>query len=220
VARPGALTVAYVQGQRRPYIAPFQLFLVTNVLLFATQSLTSTSVFSSTLESHLHHQDWSPIAQALVSHHLLTRKTTLDLYTPIFNQAVVLNAKSLIILMVVPLALLLPILFYRSRQPFVAHVVFALHVSAFLLLLFSVLLAVAAVDVLFGGTGLNSARTDHLLSAVNLGACATYLYIAIGKVYAASGAARIVKVAALTLAVASIVLGYRFALLLITLHTT
>jgi hypothetical protein len=220
VTRPGALTVAYVQGQRKPYIAPFQLFLITNVLFFATQSLTNTSIFSSTLDSHLHHQDWSAAAQMLVARHLATRHTTLDLYAPIFNQAVVLNAKSLIILMVLPLAVVLPMLFYQNQQPFVAHIVFALHVSAFLLLLFSILSAVAAVDVLLGGAGLGSVRTDHLLSAINLGACATYLYVAIGRTYAARGAIRVVKVMALALAVAAIVSGYRFALFLITLYTT
>jgi hypothetical protein len=127
VNRPGVLTVAYLRGQRMPYIGPFELFLITNVLFFAMQSLTITNIFSSTLESHLHNQDWSAVAQALVSRRLETMRTTLDIYAPIFNQAVVLNAKSLIILMALPFALLLPIMFYRDRQPFAAHVVFSLH---------------------------------------------------------------------------------------------
>jgi hypothetical protein len=133
------------------------------VLFFATQSLTNTNIFSSTLDSHLHNQDWRAVAQVLVSHRLETMQTTLDLYAPIFNQAVVLNAKSLIILMALPFAFLLPIMFYRGRQPFAAHVVFSLHLYAFLLLLFCVSLAITAVDVLFGGAGLNSARMDNTL---------------------------------------------------------
>lgn len=78
-------------------------------------------------------------------------RTSLELYAPVFNQAVALNAKSLIILMVLPFALLLPLVFFRNRQPFMAHVVFSLHLYAFLLLLFCVSLGIAAVDVLFGG---------------------------------------------------------------------
>jgi hypothetical protein len=39
-------------------------------------------------------------------------------------------------------------MFYRTRQPFVAHVVFSLHFYAFWLLLFCASLAVVAVDVL------------------------------------------------------------------------
>ncbi len=144
----------------------------------------------------------------------------LDLYTPIFNQAVVLNAKSLIILMAVPFALLLPIVFYRQQRPFVAHVVFSLHLYTFLLLLFCVSLTVAAVDVLFGGAGLNSARMDNILSIFNLAACTAYLYIATGRVYGGSRMIRALKVLVLAPAVASILLGYRFAIFLITLYST
>jgi hypothetical protein len=220
VTRPGALTVAYVQGRRIGYLGPFQLLLVANVLFFAAQSLTNTNIASSTLDSHLHNQDWQGIAQSLVSHRLETLGTTLDLYAPIFDRANVLHAKSFIILMVLPFALLLPILFYRNRQPFVAHAVFSLHFYAFLLLLFCVWLTVAEISVLLGGTGLNSPRMDNALSLVNLAACATYLYVATGTAYGASGALRIVKALALSLAVAGILLGYRFVLFLFTLYTT
>lgn len=220
VTRPGTLTVAYVQGRRMKYLGPFQLLLVANVLFFAMQSLTSTNVVSSTLDSHLHHQDWKDVAQRLVSHRLETKGTTLDLYAPIFDQANVLHAKSFIILMVLPFALLLPILFYRNRQPFVAHAVFSLHFYTFLLLLFCVLLAVAVIDVWLGGTGLNSPRMDNALSFVNLAVCATYLYVATGTAYGSRGALRIAKALALSLAVAGILLGYRFVLFLFTLYTT
>ena len=219
VTRPGVLTVAYVQGRRRPYTGPFQLFLLANVLFFAMQSWTHTNIVSSTLDSHLHQQDWRVMAQRLVAHRLETMQTSLDRYAPLFNRAIVWHAKSFIIVMVLPFALLLPLVFYRNRQPIVAHVVFALHFYAFLLLLFCVLLTVVAVNVWLGGAGLHSARMDHLLSLINLAACATYLYKATGTVYRASGAVRVIKVLALALAVAGILLGYRFVLFLITLYT-
>ena len=220
MTRPGALTVAYVQGRRLRYLGPFQLFLLTNVLFFAMQSLTSTNIASSPLDSHLHHQDWQGVAQRLVSHHLEAKRTTLDLYAPIFDQANVLHAKSFMIVMALPFALLLPILFYRSRQPFVAYAVFSLHFYAFLLLLFCVLLAVAATSVWLGGAGLNSPRMDNALTVVNLAACAMYLYVATGTAYGARGALRVVKALALSLAVTCILLGYRFVLFLFTLYTT
>ena len=79
---------------------------------------------------------------------------------------------------------------------------------------------VAAVDVLFGGAGLNSARMDNILSIFNLAACAIYLYIATGRVYGGNRIIRALKVAVLAPAVASILLGYRFAIFLITLYST
>lgn len=220
VRRPGMLTVAYVRGQRIPYIGPLQLFLIANVLFFATQSVTHMNIFSSRLDSHLHNQDWSAMAQTLVNHRLETMQTSLDLYAPVFNRAAVLNAKSLIILMALFFALLPMILFHRDRQPFVAHVVFSFHLYAFLLLLFCVSMAIAAVEILFGGAGLNSARVDSILSIVNLAACAVYLYTATGTVYRARGAVRIVKVLALTLLAGGMVPGYRFVIFLITLYST
>ena len=139
---------------------------------------------------------------------------------PIFDRANVLHAKSFIILMALPFALLLPILFYRNRQPFVAHAVFSLHFYTFLLLLFCVLLAFAAINVWLGGAGLNSPRMDIALTLVNLTVCATYLYVATGTAYGAKGALRVVKALVLSLAVVGILLGYRFVLFLFTLYTT
>jgi len=220
VRRPGLLTVTYLQGQRRPYTGPVQLFLVANVLFFAMQSLTNTNIVSSQLDSHLYNQDWSVLARRLVSNRLDTMHMTPEAYTPIFNNAVVTNAKSLIILMVAPFTLLLPIMFLRARRPFGAHIVFSLHLYTFLLLLFCVCVTIAAIDVLFGGAGLNSAAMDNVLSIFNLAACAVYLYIAAGRVYGGKGIARAVKIAILAPAVAAILLGYRFVIFLITLYST
>ena len=37
---PGELTLAWTRGVRKQYVAPFQLFLIANVLFFALQSVT------------------------------------------------------------------------------------------------------------------------------------------------------------------------------------
>ena len=209
IARPGALTVAHLRGQRRPYLGPFQVFLIANVLFFAAQSLTGVNVFSTPLDSHLHGQMWSDAVREPVARRLDAMQTTEQAYAPVFDHAVIGNAKSLVALMVLPFALLLPVLFAGRALPFVAHAVFALHVYAFLLALFCGSVAAATLDVTLGGAGLASPRVDAVLSMINLLLCAIYLFVAIGAVYGARGAARVVKTAALTVAVAGIVLGYR-----------
>ena len=219
IMRPGFLTVAYLNGQRRPYTLPLQLFLVANVLFFAMQSLVGAKVFSTPLDMHLNNQFWSSVAQPLVAHQLETKHITLELYSPIFDRAVELNAKSLIILMVLPFAVFLPLVFYRKQVPFVGHLVFSLHFYTFLLLLFCVALSVVGASLLTGGAGLNSASFDHLLSAVLVMVSAMYLFIAAGIVYKDRGASRVFKALLLVTATVGIVLGYRFALLLITLYT-
>ena len=220
VSRPGVLTEEYVKGCRMPYLGPIQVFLVANVLFFAMQSMTNTNIVSSPLDSHLHVQDWSPIAQSLVTQRLEAKQLSLDQYSPIFNQAVVLHGKSSIVLMVLPFTVLLLVMFYRNGRPFVTHVVFSLHFYAFLLLLFCVSLTVVEIDVLAGGDGLKSARMDNVLSLINLAVCTTYLYIATGIVYDRNRLVKGVQSLLLAIAVTGILLGYRFLLFLITLYTT
>src|SRR3954471_24153583 len=129
---PGELTVDWAAGIRRPYVAPFQLFLVANVLFFTLQWLTRETVFSSSLHSHMHQQDWSELARALVGRRLDAEHMGIEQFAPAFDRAVVLNAKSLIFLMAGAFMLLLPVAFFRQRRPFMTHVTFALHLYTFL----------------------------------------------------------------------------------------
>ena len=79
--RPGVLTIAYVQGQRKPLVGPLQLFLIANVIFIMAQSLTHTNVFSSPLSSHIANQDWATLARPLVEQHLLACGTYLHIAT-------------------------------------------------------------------------------------------------------------------------------------------
>ena len=217
---PGSLTVAFLQGVRKQYASPVQLFLLANVLLFAAQSLTRTNIFGSSLQSHLHQQDWSALAGSLVAQRLERTQITLDAYEPAFDRAVVLNAKSLVILMVPVFAGFLALLFVRRRKPLMTHVVFSLHFYAFLMLLFSLALVAAALQQWMGGGGLDSPRVDTVLSIINVTACAAYLFLAVGPAYGARGLVRVIQSGVAAVAVGGLVLGYRFILLLITLTWT
>ena len=90
---------------------------------------------------------------------------------------------------------LLPALFFGARRRFGAHVVFALHLYAFILLLFSVSLLLAEAQLLAGGDGLASPRVDMALTLFNLAACGVYLWFAVGTFYGSRGPARIAKAA-------------------------
>ena len=220
LARPGDLTVAFIAGRRKPYLGPVALFLVANVLFFAVESFTHGLVFTTPLDSHLHTQPWSGLAQSLVAQQLESQHTTLAAYAARFDGAIALHARSLILLMVLAFAPLPALVFRRSKRPFGAHAVFALHFYAFMLLLFSVATAIPAAGVPFGAPRSPSARLDAVLSIALLVASATYLYRAIGVVYGGRTPWRLTSAAVLTCGAAAIVLGYRFALLLITLYTT
>ncbi len=218
--RPGELTLAWTTGIRKPYVAPFQLFLIANVLFFAVQWATGQNVFSSTLDSHLHHQDWSDLAQSSLSRRLSDTGKTLAEYEPAFDRAVVLNAKSLILLMALAFSALLPLAFLRERRPFMTHVVFSLHLYTFLLLLFCAALLSGKASEWLGWGGLDTPMVDNVLSIANLAGCAVYLYLAIQPVYGATGPGRVAKAMALAMAAAAVAIGYRFVLFFITLYGT
>ena len=218
--KPGQLTVAHVRGQRRPFIGPLKVFLIANALFFAAQSATRTNVLSSTLESHLTQQDWKATAHGMVAAHLRAKRLTLAEYRPAFDTAVVLYAKSLIILMVIALAPILAITFWRRRQPIGSHVVFGLHLYAFVLLLFCFSLGITEVDLLRGGAGLASPWLDTTLSLFNVGACFVYLYLAVRRACGATGVGRILASLFLSACVGAIVIGYRFLMFVVTLAWT
>ncbi|AGW92965.1 MULTISPECIES: DUF3667 domain-containing protein [Cupriavidus] len=217
---PGSLTMSYLAGARKPYIAPIQLFLVANVFFFAVQSLTGANVFSSTLDSHMYQQDWSELARSMVAERLRVSHRSLESYGPVFNRAVVLNAKSLVVLMTIPFALLLSLVFAAKRKALMTHIVFSLHLYTFMLLLFSLAIVASALYARVGGPGLQDAMVDNVLTLIILAACGVYVYAAEARVFDVNGAGRVVSAVALTLAAGGIVIGYRFVLFLITLYST
>jgi hypothetical protein len=220
LTRPGEITNAYVLGPRKPYIGPFQLFLIVNVAFFAVQAFVGSPIFSTSLHSHMHEQDWSVFAQTLVTRKLETAHTSLAAYAPIFDHAVDVNARSLVILLVLPFTLLLIPLFATTRRPFVTNLVFALHLLAFLLLCSCILLLLTLLETWLGGAGLRSLFFDWATFAVLVAVIATYLYMATGKVYGATGLSRALKVALLAVVIAAAVPGYRFLIFLVTLNYT
>ena len=216
--RPGELSLAYVRGQRVALTGPFRVFLFANMLFFAAQSMTETSVVGTSLSSHLYGQDWSGIARPLVAWRLVELRTTLELFEPAFDRAVVLNAKSLIILMVLPFTGALILTFLRARRPFVTHMVFALRFYAFTMILLCALLVAEAASAWMGVAGMRD--LDKPLFVVLLAASAVYLHLATGVARGARGWTHAGTTVVLTLVVGTMISVCRFTIFLITLYTT
>jgi Protein of unknown function (DUF3667) len=220
VARPGALTVAFVEGRRKPYIGPIALFLVINVVFFAVESLTHGLVFSTTLQSHMTNQPWSVPAAALISKRLAAAGTTVAAYEAQFDTAIAVHAHSMILLMVLVFVPLPALVLWRHRRPFAVHAVFSLHLYGFMLLLLSLGNFIPAAGLPFGYERSPSVVLDAILSIALMVACAVYLYVSIGRVYGGGRWSRLAEAIALASGVGAIVLGYRYLLLIITLYTT
>lgn len=220
VMHPGSLTESFLAGRRKAFVGPVALFLVCNVIFFAGESLTRGLVFTTPLDSHVREQPWNGLAQSLVTQHLAVRRISLEAYAAKFDGAIALHARSLVLLMVVAFTPLVALVFRRSGKPFAAYAVFALHLYAFMLLLFTLATAIPAAGLIGGGVRSASRLLDAILSIALLIACGVYLFVAIGRVFGGGRGARLARATALTVCMAAIVLGYRFVLMLITLYTT
>jgi hypothetical protein len=201
-------------------MAPFQVFLVANLIFFSVQSLSGLRIFSNPLRSQLNEQFYERIAQGLVTARLAATHRSVDQYAPVFDHAARVNAKSFIILMTVPLTILTLLVFRRSRQPFVVHVVFALHFVAFEALMLCALVPVGLIASMLGASTGSRGQIDVGTAYTSLALNTVVLYLAIGRVFGVAGVRRVVAAAVLTVANVLVFYGYRFTVFVITLYTT
>jgi hypothetical protein len=220
IGAPGALTVDHIRGLRRRHLGPLALFFVANAVFAALQSYLHLNVLSSPLASHLNEQDWKGFARTMANQRLQGSGESLAGYAARFDQAVIFNARVLMILMALALLPIVMLVFRRPRRPFGCHAVFSLHLYVFVLSLLTVSLLLAEGERVLGGLGMRAPAVDTVLSLFNLGACAVYIYLAIGTAYQSSGPARIAKTGLLTVSVAGLFVAYRFAMFAFTLYTT
>ena len=219
--QPGELTLAFLEGRRKQYIAPFQVFVMANVVFFSLQSLLGFQVLSNTFESHVEKQVYSPRALAIATSRLEKVGITREAYEPVFNSAVEVNAKALVVLFVPPCALFAWLIALGRGRPGGVHWVFALHFVAFWLLLFS---AVAPLGALLVGSALKVAGfSERLLDAIAswllMALLAVWVYRAFGRVYGGGLARRLLGAAFIAFLI-PVIRVYRFAVFLITLYTT
>src|SRR5262252_5313188 len=65
--RPGFLTAEYLRGCHKPYLQPFQLFFIANIIYFLLQPYTGWSGLRTTLNIQMHMMSYSDVASRLVA---------------------------------------------------------------------------------------------------------------------------------------------------------
>ena len=218
--QPGRLTQAWMRGERRAWMAPFQLFLFLNVIFFFAQSLSGLSVLAAPLDTHLHHMQYAPLAQQLVASHLERHGGTLAQLTPLFERQQNTNAKLLVFAMVPLFAFTLRLLFPLRRRLGAIHLVYALHFYAYLMACLTLLFPVAGLALLLRqlGVAVDPDLLDDAVSLIELALIVIYLWPALDRVYSLSRSRRIASATLLTAAVLPILITYRLFLFWVTLH--
>ena len=144
-------------------------------------------------------------------------------YAPIFEHAEGLYAKSLIMLMLPLFAMAAGLLFVDRRKVAVAHLVFAVHFYAFLLVFLTVLFpAFALVTVVLHQLGIpmNAGVLDWIATLLEALPCVVYLAKSTAVVYQAGLVRCWLSASLLTVATLYILYAYRLVLFVVTLWAT
>src|SRR5579884_237085 len=132
--RPGFLTTEYLRGCRKPYLHPFQLFFIANLVYFVLQPYMGWSGLRTTLMIQTHAMSYSNLASRMVNDHIAAKGVPLETFSHSFDHVVDVQARSLVIIMVLLYTALLAVLQWRRKKFIGQHLVFCLHFTAFWLI--------------------------------------------------------------------------------------
>jgi hypothetical protein len=162
VARPGCLTAAFVEGRRARYVQPLQLYFLAASLFFVVGTYRPIVRFDPETGAVASSLNAVKVGASIPPGHfaeLARRGISIDLFAERFRASVNRHLPTFLIGSVLLFSLGMAAFYYRSHRPYLEHLVFALHWSAFYLLLMSVVLLVPR-----GPTGRDPARILDIVS--------------------------------------------------------
>ncbi|MGC2745120.1 MAG: sulfur carrier protein ThiS [Candidatus Angelobacter sp.] len=221
--RPGFLTAEYARGCRKPYLHPFQVFFIANLIYFFLQPLTGWSGLKTPLYVHTHMLGYNSLATRLVAQRVAAKRISESEFTHAFDHVVDLQARSLVLLMVPMFALALALLEWRKNRVFGEHLAFALHFYAFwVITLFLVVFGLSKPVLLFlqhRGIVFIETSLDRFLYLTGQALIFIYLVPALRTFYHDKIGFAVAKALALIVAMNYMMQAYRFILFLTALYS-
>jgi hypothetical protein len=214
MARPGVLTRDYLNGRRRIYLGPVQLFVIVNVVF----AMAGPSTFRTPLVVQEHDRPLPAFKRSVVASALTARGVPRDEFRRSFDDAAELQAKTWVFAMI-PLIALTTAALYGFRRFFFEHLIFATHFLAFMLAWMLASGLLVRWSVRLTDTSMTAAGWDSVMSLLTLAGLAAYLLPALRRVFGQGWAAAVARTLAVAVLIYPIVLTYRFLLFFITLLT-
>jgi len=221
--RPGLLGAEYVRGRRKPYVHPFQVFFIANLLYFFLFPVLGWSGLKTPLviyQTDMSYKEW---ASRMAAHRAAVKGMSMGEFTRHFDHAADVESRSLVLLMVPLFALAAWVLEWRKRRFFAEHVVFALHFYAFWLISILIILYGGAFAVLLAlKPWIHTVSFQHLdlrLFEVAELIIAIYLVLALRRFYGDSVPAAIIKAVLLAGSTYWVLQAFRFVLFLTALYS-
>lgn len=132
--KPGQISTDYVQGLRKPYMKPFQLFIIVNVLFFLL--LSDFDVFRKPASWWF--QDTSDTGyniKLMAEEKAAELALTIEEMAPLYEIKSITIAKGFVIVFIPLLGIVQAILFFRRKMQLGKHFIFSTHYFTFVLLI-------------------------------------------------------------------------------------
>ena len=226
LTKPGELTRVYFQGGRTRFTKPLTLFVILNVFFFVIQP--HTGLLRYKYANYVHPgNSGTPRHVALIRKKLAATGETEAAYTIRFNSRLQEQKKSMLIFSIPMLALMMTMLYFRTGRYFTEHLIFSVHVYAFLLIALLLLVAVMLLAVMLAGLVLGESSARSIDSIGDLGISLIigsglwlYIFTALRRAYGDSKAGAAIRGFAMTWTVLLLTGVYHDFLFYATYFTT
>lgn len=135
ILKPGQLSVEFCEGRRVPYLKPFPMFIVCNILFFLL--IGQINIFAQPLSSFYQFSPYTKFnTRQIILSHVKTEEEFKTLAMA-FNQRMGAESKAYLALFIPILALGSAAVNYRRRLYFAEHVVFSTHYFTFVVMFYT-----------------------------------------------------------------------------------
>ena len=222
-AKPGFLDSEYVRGCRKPYVHPFQMFFMINLLYFLLFPLMGWSGLKTPLNAYQKSFSYSGWASRLASQRATAKGMTDAEFKHNFDHRVDIEARSLVFVMVPIFAVIVALLQFRKRRLYGEHLVFSFYYFAFWLLISQIVVAslgsfVLTITQRLGGH-ISDRTVDGWMTFPILVVCLIYLLLAMRSFYKDHLLFSFMKALALSIAGFYILHLYRFILFVVAAYS-
>jgi len=214
VAKPGRLTRDYLDGRRRRYIGPIQLFVILNVVF----ALTGGNTFRTPLSVQEHDWPAAALKRGMVAQAIEKSGVTREEFTRQFDQNAGVQAKTWIFSMIPAFAICMAAL-YGFRRYFFEHLVFSTHFYTVFLVTIVVVGFLFWQTLKLAGIHLTGQGFDEKVSLTIVGVLIVHTYFALRRAYEDRPIAAMLRAIAAGALVTPVLFGYRFLLFFVTLKT-
>ena len=178
--KPGQLTVNFEQGRRVPFMKPFQLFIVSNLVFFLIAS--GPNLFATPFGTFNSNNYAKYGTTKIINKKAKTDVDKMRLATA-FNDRMVNQSKVYIILFIPVIAIATYLLFFRKRKYLSMHLTFAAHFFSFVLLYFILFFLFVELPVSFFYNPSDIPVYDNIFGFVTIAVFTVYLSAATRRFY-------------------------------------